>query len=75
MRSEVNHVYGTYEVSADPVAEVTASLLFETHFFIFNWTFFSSQAIDHNLDYGAVYGGNEITKTTDVNEDYDYMSS
>ena len=36
MRSEVNHVYGTYEVSADPVAEVTASLLFETHFFIFN---------------------------------------
>ena len=36
---------------------------------------FFSQAIDQNLDYGEVYEGKEMSKTTDVNPDYDYDST
>ena len=34
------------------------------------------QARDQNLDYGAVYEGDNMSKTTDVNQDYydDYDS-
>merc|ERR1712013_174861 len=49
-RSDINPVYGTYEVTYDPVAEVE----------------------DRNLDYGVVYEGNERSRATDRNQDYDY---
>ena len=32
---------------------------------------FLLQAIDLNFDYGTVYEGEEMSKTTDVNPDYD----
>ena len=36
---------------------------------IFIWIIF--QATDQNQDYGAVYEGRDVSKTTDVNPDYD----
>ena len=69
-RSDINPVYGTYEVHDDPVAEVGTfkSLLFKE---------VSFQVEDQNMEYGVVYEGNNTSKTTDVNseyEDYDDMS-
>ena len=37
--------------------------------YIFIWIIF--QATDQNQDYGAVYEGKDVSKTTDVNPDYD----
>ena len=33
------------------------------------------QATDQNLDYGTVYEGEEMSKSTDVNPDYDDYDS
>ena len=66
--SDLNPVYATYEVHGDPVAEVGTSYLSKLQLKL-------SQAKDQNLDYGAVYEGEEMSKTTDVNPDYDDYDS
>ena len=71
-RTDDNPVYATYEVHDDPVAEVKTLKPVKNFDPISRKTnpvFF--QAIDLNLDYGTVYKGEEMSKTTDVNPDYD----
>ena len=71
-RTDDNPVYATYEVHDDPVAEVKTLKPVKNFDPIsrkINPVFF--QAIDLNLDYGTVYKGEEMSKTTDVNPDYD----
>ena len=66
-KSDINPVYGTYEMSGDPIAEVIEFCLTKSLF----------QVEDQNMDYGVVYEGKETSKTTDRNSDYgdyDYMS-
>ena len=64
--TDENPVYATYEVHYDPVAEVGINCcenkLIKVVF----------QVQDQNPDYGVVYEGEEMSKTTDVNPDYDY---
>ena len=70
--SDLNPVYATYEVHDDPVAEVRTHTPFQNSNPMSKETnpvFF--QVIDLNLDYGVVYEGEGMSKTTDVNPDYD----
>ena len=71
----MNHVYATYEVHDDPRAEVRTICSFQTK--ENSIMLINIQVQDQNLNYGVVYEG-EMSKTTDVNpdydDDYDYMS-
>ena len=73
-RSDLNPVYATYEVHYDPVAEVgiiccvvesKAKCKDELIKLVF-------QVQDQSPDYGVVYEGEGMSKTIDVNPDYDY---
>ena len=84
MKVEQNEDYGTYKIGADSVAEVsTLNSRDPTQGKNFKFTRSNSstnpnpfQARDQNLDYGAVYESDNMSKATDVNQDYydDYDS-